>query len=68
VSAGADLEVQVRCRNAEVVEERRGEGVIVVLSRMDDALREPASLGCTEYWSQLGKVGAGADDVQEFHH
>jgi hypothetical protein len=35
---------------------------------MDDALAEPASLGGTEYGSQFGKVGARADDVQDFHH
>ena len=70
VRARADAEIHVRLRQAEIVEEGVGHLRVVVLPRMNDERRKLslAPLHGFDNRRDLHKVGARADDVNDFEH
>ena len=66
VTAGADPEVEVGCRDAELLEEDVGHTVVVVLTRVDEDLIVPLAQGAA-YRRRLDELRPGSDDREDSH-
>src|SRR3990172_1556339 len=68
VRPGANAEVNVGDRNAQVAKKNVGHAVVIVLARVDqNALQSRFALHLFHDWRDLHEVGPRADDIQYFH-
>jgi len=65
--AGADFKIDMRRGNAHLAEENIGKGFVVMLAGVDkDGLDLGMALHFTHQRSNLGEIGTGAYDVDDF--